>query len=166
MNLLSREFTSLVELGVETFSQLPGQAEEKVGYFSARSDVDGRILTLFQVGTCRPEKWCKYATLSLEKGERLFHFKEHQSSWKTRNEGIRILALGQSGFFEPWGKWGGAIRLAGHQLIFSFSGLPELGDEAVVLWVAVKIGLLSVEKAKEIATISSNPFLEQMLLAA
>ncbi|HEY5220939.1 MAG TPA: hypothetical protein VIJ29_02205 [Candidatus Paceibacterota bacterium] len=50
--------------------------------------------------------------------------------------------------------WGGAIDA--HGLILSFTGAPELGDEAAMLLAAVRMGLLDEGEALEIATISIN----------
>jgi len=66
------------------------------------------------------------------------------SSWQTRNE---------SEF-----RYGGAIRAG--RFIFSFSGLPEHADEALMLMLAVHFGFLTHTEAIEITKISENPIYE------
>ena len=119
------------------------------GYLTITSAADARILYVFQVGECPLEKAEKYFRLSQEKARRLFNQigAGGKSSWQSRNE--------------KNGQWGGAI--CAENVIVSFSGLPELADEAVSLMTAVLCGWLAIERAREIAAISNNKFLEQLL---
>ncbi len=73
------------------------------------------------------------------------------SSWQSRNESED--------------KWGGAVSV--DDLIFSLSGLPELGDEAVSLTAAVLYSDASprvIDIARDIAKKSHNPYFRQMLV--
>ncbi|MDQ5970564.1 MAG: hypothetical protein QG603_341 [Patescibacteria group bacterium] len=91
----------------------------------------------------------QYLTLSQEKAERLqglWH--KHLSSWQSRDPDN--------------GRWGGAI--IADQLIFSFSGLPELVDEAVVTAAAYWLGeITEYSQVLKIADISRNPFTEELV---
>jgi hypothetical protein len=70
----------------------------------------------------------------------------HVSSWESRDPGHD--------------RWGGAIRI--EDLIFSFSGLPELADEALMLGVGLMYGRREnasfEDLLAEIATHSVNPY--------
>lgn len=98
------------------------------------------------VGAVGPEKAEKYFNLSLEKAIRV-GTRGHQSSWQSRDPDS--------------GKWGGAI-IAG-SWILSFSGLPELADEAVMLVTAVMSRLMTVVEARAIADISQNPYFVELM---
>lgn len=151
------EVIKLAEEAVAFFSQLPDMAGEDCGYFTLRDNLTGRVMMLFQVNTCPDDKEGKYCTLSLEKGRRLFNNPKHVSSFQSRNPGALIPYPDLPDHGINWGHWGGAIRCPDSQLILSFSGLPELGDEAVALAIAVQAGWLSGSKARAIAEISENP---------
>jgi hypothetical protein len=97
----------------------------------------------------------------LEKGQRLFTLQSLHSSFQSRDESAIITDIG--GNEQNWGQWGGAIRLTDGHLILSLSGLPEMGDEAVMLVVAIRAGWLGGSEAKTIATISKNPYFEPLL---
>ncbi len=89
--------------------------------------------TMF-AGTYAEEKALKYWEFAQEKADRLAnHFdKGHLSSYQSRApEKMR---------------WGGAIRTPGGWIL-SFSGFPELMDEAFMLSVARQAGLITVAQA-------------------
>jgi hypothetical protein len=136
--LIIQQANRFVEL-VQRVSDFPKGKDS--GYCVVKSSVRGRLILAFQVGECSDEKVEKYLRLANEKADRLRLFVDigHRSSWQTRD--------GKD-------KWGGAV-LAGN-LIFSFSGLPELADEAVMLWTATSCNCMSPEMAIEIARISDN----------
>jgi hypothetical protein len=138
------EILRYLETALDELSKNGGMAENKNrGYFSIRRRGDGRILLLAQIGECPSDKEDKYKTLCLEKGWRLFRKKRHLSSWQSRNEKAN--------------KYAGAI-CAG-PLIFSFSGLSELVDEAAMLLIAFDLGVISLRTYRRIAKISANPLL-------
>lgn len=101
------------------------------------------------VGRVPREKVERYSTLCQEKAARLAAHPEHESSWESRDPNAD--------------QWGGAVRIGG--LILSISGLPELGDEAVML-VLAEIGHRGnpaiVETARRIASRSGNPYWEKL----
>jgi len=146
-------FRKIAERAVELFSTLPGMGDRRGGYFCVRSGHLGAVEIVFRVGEIPIEKIDKCFALSLEKGERLHKHYEHQSSWQSRDE-VGIVN-GQS-----WGHWGGAVFLRQHLVCLSFSGIPELGDEAVVLFTALFSGLATLQEVRDIVKISSNPYFE------
>jgi len=113
---------------------------KRSGYLTIRRKSDGRILWVAEIGDCPQIKAKKYFEFSVEKGERLFHHPKHISSWQSRDS--------------EKGRWGGAI--VANELIISFSGLPELLDEAAVLAFAIFLRWISPEQVEKIAKISSN----------
>lgn len=98
------------------------------------------------IGTVLTEKGPKYLAFAQEKARRLAEHSEHQSSWQSRNEGEE--------------KWGGAITAS--PFIFSFSGLPELADEAAMLLAAVELGHLEMAEALSITGWSDNQLFRQI----
>lgn len=91
----------------------------------------------------------QYLILSQEKAERLqglWH--KHLSSWQSRDPDN--------------GRLGGAI--IADQLIFSFSGPPELVCEAIVTVAAYWLGeITEYSQVLKIADISRNPFTEELV---
>lgn len=90
----------------------------KKGGWICIMDPGGEIVVHEQIGEIGPEKPEKYQQVSKEKATRLRAHPEHRTSWQSRNP--------------EQGQWGGAIRTI-DGWIFSFSGLPELWDEALML---------------------------------
>lgn len=129
----------------------PDEVVRTGGYFclAFRSDIDREVgrFTLSKpalripvgiVPLDKADKWCR---LSLEKARRLAKNlpKGHVSSWQSRDGKVRF---------------GGSI--ATRRFIFSFSGLPELADEAFMLCLAVYLQRLTERKASEIAALNNN----------
>jgi hypothetical protein len=100
----------------------------------------GRIILHALIGDIPDEKVKKYWDLAAQKAERLSIFDGHVSSWQSRR---------------PPTHWGGAVRCT--EMIFSFSGLPESWDEALMLLTAVDSDSMTRERADIIAGISDNP---------
>lgn len=117
------------------------------GYLCIAEDITGYPYAVVLIGSVPDEKHAKYFSLCQEKSTRLASHPDHVSSWQSR---------------DPDGnKWGGAIKV--NHLIFSFSGGPELGDEALMLAVAKGYYAKSVEIAPmvelaKIAALSKNPY--------
>jgi len=133
---------------ISSIAKLLKYENRDYGYFTMRRKSDGRVLLVYQIGECPPEKAEKYMALSLEKSQRLFE-RHHDfgdiSSFQSR---------------KPCkGMWGGAICLK--DVIFSFSGLPELADEAVVLATAFQLDVISKRQIKRIIDISNNHFAKE-----
>jgi hypothetical protein len=107
------------------------------------------------VGHPNPEKVSKYVDFCQEKSRRLAFNLNHVSSWESRNPDAD--------------QYGGAIRC--QILILSFSGFPELGDEAIMLKAAQTLGGLpgdplrmgtDVGALDRIAVRSKNPYWPKM----
>lgn len=126
---------------VELVRQTPSFPRDKDSGYCVVKALEGRTLLAFQVGEVLAEKVEKYLRLANEKADRLATRTGlgHKTSWQSR-DGLE--------------KWGGAILA--NDLVLSFSGLPELADEAVMLWTAMHCGLLLYAPAVEIAKISDN----------
>lgn len=79
----------------------------------------------------------------------------------------RILANGHFTSYESRkpaaGQWGGAVRGEGY--IFSFSGLPELWDEAAMFVLAIKLGQLRKSEVLRQISEERNPHLRPLLEA-
>ncbi len=92
------------------------------------------------IGTIKPGKRALAKRRAQEKPRRLSRHRDHVSSYQSRNE--------------KRDRWGGAI--AARNFYLSFSGLPELCDEALVLIVGRTLGLLTDRQARQIAGKSKN----------
>lgn len=126
--------------------QLLGEdAERRGGYFCLSwTDSHGKVTILHhgEIGQVPDGKRRRYRKLSREKLLRRLKNPGHVSSWQSRNY--------------RYDRWGGDIK-AGH-FDLSFSGLPELADEAVMLALAVILLLLTHEEACKIALLSDNHY--------
>ena len=115
-----------------------------------------RIKKMYAVDAMKAEK---YFVLAPEKANRLrsFMLSGHLTSYESRNPNATILV---NGTLEQWGRWGGAVVIS-RQLIFSFSGLPELLDEAFVCFLGLKSNLMSQHQFALIKKIrTNNPYLD------
>ena len=119
------------------------------GYFclmprERRGHSVGTPILVIQVGEVDdPEKRHKYYKFAVEKAGRLHAYADtdsHKSSWQSRHPSTD--------------RWGGAILT--NKWIFSFSGLPELADEAIMLFAAITLGFMERADADAIARISDN----------
>ena len=90
------------------------------GALTIMDAANGLPLLIFPVGELAQEKVFKYFKLSLEKAERVYNTGQRTS---------RVTRDPEKGL------WGGAVRIGG--IIISFSGLPELDDEAFGMAFAV-----------------------------
>jgi len=141
---------------VRVFSDLPAEvfpdlqkSPKKGGFLTIIDRITGYKYLTVIIGEVPSNKMEKYAELSGEKAERLFRtFNElkHQSSWESRDPDN--------------GKWGGAITAA--DLIISFSGLTEAGDEAVCLDIAYKLNWSNYNEITKIAENNNNPLFDPM----
>lgn len=92
------------------------------------------ILGTARIGAPPPKKFKKYFRLSAEKALRLLRHPKHNTSRQTRD--IKR------------NKFSGAVR--GSQFIVSFSGLPEIWDEALVISALVIEKEISFSRALKI----------------
>ena len=140
----------VVEFGLQRYNRIVGEKDRRPGgYLCIRNNDTGRIRLVSLVGNDSINKPNKRFEFSLEKGLRLLEKNKslgHLSSWQSRDEATE--------------KYPGAI-IAG-DYVLSFSGLPPLGDEALMLRIGVQLGLLDRDAAKAIAKISDNLLFDEM----
>ena len=119
ISLLLIPSQSSINTIVQRACQLIGNSDKKGGYFCV-TDLKGSILLVMLIGEVAEEKIPRYSKVCIEKAQWLASHADHVSSWQSRNEAED--------------KWGGAIKTK--DFIFSFSGLPEMWDEACMVAVA------------------------------
>lgn len=119
-------------------------------------------------GSANKDKRPKYEIISLEKAIRLVqhidHF-NHKTSWESRNDqkglygGAVFLDCEVEEFFPTFG------RRQVSQLVFSFSGLPEVGDETAMLMTArrIKEWRVSNDQISQILIRSKNHLARRLL---
>lgn len=138
------------EMCIGLFGDRDNWRGRRGGGFCLADAGSGMFYTVALIGETPQEKTRKYLELCQEKARRLAQHPEHVSSWQTRN---------------PPERWGGAIRADEH--IFSFSGLPELGDEALMLKVVqmyadrvgARMAMDAINDALNVrAVVSGNPY--------
>jgi hypothetical protein len=115
-------------------------SDRRGGYCKIYDTNTTQLIGAYTVGFVPPAKQLRYDTLSTEKALRLLAHPEHSSSWQSRDEAAD--------------KKPGAIR--GYRCIYSFSGLPWEGDEALMLHLAVAQADLTPDEALAIAQLSGN----------
>ena len=133
----------LVDEAIFLFEQAHGRSDwqgRTGGYFCLANAETGLPLLVLPLGQVPLEKAEKYLRLCQEKAKRLAEHLEHLSSWESRNPDKE--------------QWGGAVRVG--NLIFSFSGLPEMGDEAVMLAVAGSHYVGTKDVSETLSTIASR----------
>ncbi len=150
------EIAGTVHLIVEEFIKLPENPDKARtgGYLTIVDRDNGQLLLQVRIGAIQkledPDygtKADKYCVLSAEKANRLVRYyrgQGHNSSWQSRDEKQK--------------KYGGAI-VAGN-LIVSFSGLPERGDEVVVLILAYTMNWANFNDITTIAKQNENPLFD------
>ena len=145
---ISGEFLRVAEAvmlyAIERFKDEPNWQGKTGAYVCIASASTGMLYEPAPVGVVPPEKADKYREVSQEKVTRLLANVSLLSSWATRDPDKK--------------KWGGAIALLALRSIFSMSGLPELGDEAVMLATALYFYPDVLEDLEDIAKISGNPY--------
>lgn len=118
-------------------------------YLNEVTPKGGNVLVKFPVGEISSAKALDYSYFSQEKAirlNRLNFLHGHLSSYESRIEKAE--------------KYGGAI--VADKYILSFSGLPEKCDEALMLWLAFHLGLLTIEECDHIARLNNNTTYEQI----
>lgn len=96
-----------------------------------------------------------------EKKGRLEAHPRHFTSYQSRNPHAAVIDM--FGRKQPWGKWGGAIRAGDY--IISFSGFPELWDEAAMLVLAIRMGWLDETATLRRISHKRNPHFRPLLKA-
>ncbi len=133
-----------------------GEPERTGGYFAMNDSEPQEVgesaeyydSGAFRVGTVPEDKRTKYRFLTQEKALRLQFNEDHRSSWQSRNE--------------DESKWGGAVRISNGD-IYSFSGLPEHGDEALTMGLAYLQGYLNDDDIVQLSAISCNHLIVHLL---
>ncbi len=114
------------------------------GYITIKNAQSGMIEAIYLIGSIQKGKEEKYLTLSQEKANRLFRIRmaggNDSTSWQSRNE--EKMEYGGAIFFEVWNE----------EYILSFSGLPELGDEACMFITQILISSESTEMIELVAS--------------
>lgn len=90
---------------------------------------NGNMVAHVMIGTPPSEKAGEYEKLSKEKARRLRSYVDHTLSWESRDTKAN--------------QYGGAIRLP-NKFIISFSGFPEMIDQAFCLALAVRFNLIEI----------------------
>ncbi len=121
------------------FINIRFKANKTGGFITIDRGVNERIfpgLGVLPVGSVPDTKMQKYCVFSQEKVHRLRANPKTNTSYETRDPDEN--------------KWGGAVRLPDGTLI-GFSGLPELGDECLVLMYAYHKKLITEIQALELS---------------
>jgi hypothetical protein len=119
--------------------KLIGESSRGGGYFCLADAATGQPFLVILIATAPVGKASKYMNFAVEKARRLAEHPEHVSSWQSRDENNE--------------KYAGAIR--GRHFIFSFSGLPQLWDEAAMVVVSERLD--EGVNSPAILAASSNP---------
>jgi hypothetical protein len=118
------------------------------GYLVVVNHRNEELVLLAKVGQISKELTHKCETLAREKAWRLCNYVDDWTSFESRDVEAKVVVYDYSwpqrpAYTDSWGKWGGAVR--GNRYIFSFSGFPELLDEAMMFVLAIKMGELDEE---------------------
>ena len=143
-----------VKEAIAIFSSIPGMEKQNSGFFTILER--GKAPITCEIGSCPSDEAEMCKLLSLEKAMRLKQSHDHLLSWESRDPNAMV--EGQSGN-KPWGKWGGAVRL-GTSIIISFSGLPEMGDEAAMIYAAYDVCWLNDLAVESLQRINGNEFIK------
>ncbi len=119
------------------------------GFLCVADSASGLPYVMALIGSVPTEKFQKCFSFCQEKAVRLAAHPTDLSSWESRDSSN--------------GRYGGAIRV--QDRIFSFSGAPELGDEAMMLAAACgcyrlgyHVGGPDLDLFNRIAARSGNPY--------
>jgi len=145
--LVVREVIAAVERIVAEVIKRAKLKDRTGGYFCLLNHATGEFLIrprVIGMVTDRAKRR-KYQYLCMEKAIRLSVMEDERgvdvTSWQSRDEEKQ--------------RYGGAV-LTETDYIFSFSGLPELCDEAAMIIAAVKSGQMSYGRARKCARFSNN----------
>lgn len=112
-----------------------------------------------EIGT----KLAKYAIISAEKAQRLWWMHAQRgdvTSYESRDPKV---VLDRQWGPDPWGKWGGAILCRTSKIqVFSFSGFPELWDEAAMILLAQELACLFGDDKAINSVTKRNPHLARL----
>ncbi len=148
---------------VKNYSRLISSTKSHNGCLTIRKGYENHPFLVTHFGRCELDEVRKTHAMSLEKGERLGIFENDLSSFQSRNPDVSLLVGLDQQKVHIKGMLGGAIRLRKENLILSFDGISELGDEAVVLVVSILNNWLTLEEANQIIKISNNNYFKPLL---
>jgi hypothetical protein len=138
------DIVAFAQLLIGTVAEIYTTEARKIipcGYLVGRWAEGSRLLFGRQINTPNPaEKLEGWQTNVLAKTHRLSTNPKHLSAWQTRDFDNKL--------------YGGAIR-AGDYLL-GFSGMPEHGDESLVVGIALLMGWLTLDGAAKVFKISGN----------
>lgn len=123
----------VIEAAIDLLRREPGEEIRTGGFFVM--GVDGEAILAAVIGRLHIEDLRKCRSLANEKIIRLYRNDKHICSWESRRP--------------ESSQWGGAVRI--RSVIYSFSGLPELWDQAAMLCVAIELRELEMREAEEIS---------------
>lgn len=136
-------FNDLLQLAVEFALELePGRGG---GYVCVADPDDGIPIHTQLCGDISKEKAIGCHAFAQEKTRRLATHPEHKSSHESRDV---------QDTDKTKHKYGGAVRTV--LFLISFSGFSEKLDEAIVLYISVRLGFLSDNEAQAIADNNGN----------
>lgn len=133
-------------------------------YVAVMNITTNKMVLVAEIGNCHPEKAEKYFQFCQEKVRRLAKLHEEQghiSCWQSRNPeekqyGGGIIIPNYKGDDEMAAKI--ANSLSKQKWAIAISGMPEHGDEVLLLVASYVFSLLSEQGAKQITDISQNPY--------
>lgn len=139
----------VADAAISLFSKDEKWAGKIGGYFCLADGCSGFPLLITPIGSNPIEKIANRIIICQEKAMRLAQHPAHFSSWESRDRSKD--------------KWGGAVRLLEADLIFSLTGFPELGDEAIMCGATATHNSSvsnpnSLVILNEIAQRSNNPY--------
>lgn len=129
--------------------------EKRGGYLVVLEVASGSIELILRLNYFNSAKAPKYIEFAMEKASRLY------LCIKGTEEGDERSLTSYATRNPANDKWGGAIY--GKELIFSFSGLPELYDEAAMFVVAIHLGELEESVVLDRIDAERNPHLRPLL---
>ena len=122
------------------------------GYLTVLNWKRKEFVLCAKVGQVSKTKAWEHETMAREKAWRLVSHTGHETSFESRDPVAEVRVYDESRMHYPvrteqWGHWGGAVR--GNRYVFSFSGFPELLDEAMMFVLAIKHNDLSLPLVQE-----------------
>ncbi len=130
------------------FLKVRDNQNKRGGYLSVLNWKRAEFVLCAKVGQVSKVKAWEYEALAREKAWRLASHDGHGTSFESRDPEAEVRVNDERRMHYPvrtekWGHWGGAVR--GNRYIFSFSGFPELLEEAMMFTLAIKQNDLSLE---------------------
>lgn len=152
METLHRE--DILEIAKLAVNAIPTVAKKfgkgSYGGYLYVSDSTNRMLLHLRIGNPILTKDADYLAYSKEKAERLYWQTSDDLSWQSRSPNEN--------------QWGGAVRISKKMGFISFSGFPELADEAFCLALAVHTGFMADSTAYALTQCNNNSSLTEKMI--